>query len=204
VSRATDQALTRGQARSTRSSIALNAILILSALAIAVAALTGKPVANRDATTLDVMNRSGDVEISNSLEGQPIISVANLKPGQTASGQVTLQNTGTVRGYFYLAPLDLVSPAGPGGETLANNLIVRVSLTKSGTTSQKYGGSLAGMGTITAGRFSPGESGVYAFTVEAKNTGVPPAPTLSRPVRGDNKYQGTSASVTFGWATSPG
>jgi spore coat-associated protein N len=182
----------------------LTLLLILAALAIAVAALMGRPAAKPNVPTLDVMNRSGDVVIQNSLEGQPIVSVSNMKPGDTASGQVTLTNTGTARGYFYLAPLDLVSPPGPGGGTLADNLIVRVTLTKSGATSRKYGGLLSKMGTVTAGNYRPGESGTYTFEVEAKNTGIPAPPTLSRPVRGDNKYQGTSASVTFGWSTSPG
>jgi spore coat-associated protein N len=203
VSRASDQTLTAAHPRSRWSSIAFNAILVVAALAIALAALTGRADTKQDTPTLDVINRSGEVQISNSREGLPIVSVANLKPGQTASGQVTLQNTGTVRGYFYLAPQDLVSPPGPGGATLAQNLIVRVSLTKGATTSQKYGGVLSNMGVITAGRFSPGESGTYTFQVEAKNTGIPAPPTLSRPVRGDNKYQGTSASATFGWSTSP-
>jgi hypothetical protein len=204
VSRAADQALTPVHRSPKCSSVALNAFLIFAALAIALAAMMGRPDAKGETPTLDVVNRDGEVVIQNSREGLPIVSVGNLGPGQKASGQVTLQNTGTVRGYFYLAPLDLVSPPGPGGATLAENLIVRVSLAKGGTTSQKYGGVLSNMGTITAGRFSPGERGTYTFEVEAKNTGIPAPPTLSRPIRGDNKYQGTSASVTFGWSTSPG
>jgi spore coat-associated protein N len=199
-----NQVLTSDRPGSKRGSIVFTAFLIVAALAIAVAAVVGRPDAKGDTPTLDVINRSGEVQISNSREGLPIVSVANLKPGQTASGQVTLQNTGTVRGYFYLAPLDLLSPPGPGGGTLAQNLMVRIFLTRAGTTSQKYGGVLANMGTITAGRFSPGESATYRFEVQAKDTGMPAPPTLSRPVRGDNKYQGTSASVTFGWSTSPG
>jgi hypothetical protein len=203
VSGPADQALTTGRHRSRRSSIVVNGILILAAVAIALAAMMGRPEANQDTPTLDVLNRSGTVVIQNSLEGQPIVSMANMKPGQVASGQVTLKNTGTARGYFYLAPLDLVSPVGPGGATLADNLIVRVSLTKSGATSTKFNGLLSKMGTVTVGNFRPGESGTYTFQVQAKNTGVPAPPTLSRPVRGDNKYQGTSATVTFGWSTSP-
>lgn len=199
-----NQAFPARARRSKRSSIALNAILLLAALAIAAAALMGKPNAGGHEPTLDVINRSGDAQIHNSREGLPIISVANLKPGETASGQVTLSNTGTARGYFYLAPLNLVSNPGPGGATLAENLLVRVKLTKGATTSSKYYGSLSGMGTVTAGRFSPGESGTYTFEVQARNTGMPAPPTLSRPVRGDNKYQGATASVDFGWATSPG
>jgi hypothetical protein len=200
---AANQALTTGRHRSRRSSIAFNAILIVAALAIALAALVGTPGAKQDTPTLDVLNRSGTVVIQNSLEGQPIVSMANMKPGQVASGQVTLKNTGTARGYFYLAPLDLVSPVGPGGATLADNLMVKVILSKDGATSTKYNGRLSKMGTRTAGRFSPGQSGTYTFQVQAVNTGVPASPTLSRPVRGDNKYQGTSATVTFGWSTSP-
>jgi spore coat-associated protein N len=204
VSRPADHALAPGRQRSKPSSIAFTVILIVATLAIAVAALMGRPAAAPNAPTLDVMNRSGDVVIQNSLEGEPIVSMENMKPGDTASGQVTLTNTGDARGYFYLAPLDLVSPPGPGGATLADNLIVRVTLTKSGATSRKYGGLLSKMGTVTAGNYRPGESGTYTFEVTAKDTGIPAPPTLSRPVRGDNKYQGTSASVTFGWSTSPG
>jgi spore coat-associated protein N len=202
VSRASDQALTSSHQRSKWSSTALTVTLIFAALAISLAALMGAPDAKRDAPTLDVINRSGDVEIQNSLEGEPIVSVANMKPGDTASGQITLTNTGDARGYFYLRAQDLVSPPGPGGGTLADNLMVRVTLTKSGATSTKYGGLLSKMGTVTAGNYRPGESGTYEFRVEAKDTGIPAPPTLSRPVRGDNKYQGTSASVTFAWSTT--
>jgi hypothetical protein len=204
VTRASDHALTAAHPRSRWSSIAFNAILIVAALAIAVAALMGRPDAKQDTPTLEVMNRSGDVVIQNSLEGQPIISVGNTKPGQMASGQVTLKNTGTARGIFYLAPLDLVSPVGPGGARLSHNLIVRVTLTKGGATSRKFRGLLSKMGArTTAGGFSPGQSGTYTFQVQAVNTGIPARPTRSRPVQGDNKYQGTSAAVTFGWSTSP-
>jgi spore coat-associated protein N len=184
--------------------MAVTLILILGALGIALAALIGMPDGNRKAPTLDVINRSGVVQISNSREGLPIISVGNLRPGQTASGQVTLKNTGTARGYIYLAPLGLVSPPGPKGGTLADNLTVRVSLIKGGATSRKYNSVLSKMGTVTAGRFAPGENGTFQFEVQAKNTGMPPPPTRSRPMRGDNKYQGAIASVTFGWSTTPG
>jgi hypothetical protein len=181
----------------------LNAVLVLAALAIAAAALMGKSDAKPDTPTLDVLNSDGVVQMSNSRAGLPIVTAENLAPGQSASGQVTLENTGTARGYFYLRPHGLVSPAGPGGGQLADNLLLHVTLTKGGVTSRKYAGLISKMGTITAGRFSPGESGTYTFEVEAKNTGIPAPPTLSRPVRGDNKYQGTSASVDFRWSTYP-
>ena len=177
--------------------------LVVAALAVALATLVDSPDAKRT-PTLDVVNRDGEVVISNSKEGLPIVSIANAAPGDTASGEVTLENTGTARGYFYLAPQDLVSDPGAGGGTLADNLIVRVFLTKDGHTNKKYGGLLSKMGTKKAGRYHPGDTGTYEFEVELKDTGIPAPPTLSRPVRGDNKYQGTSASVTFGWSTSPG
>jgi hypothetical protein len=204
MSGAADQALTTGHGRSRPNSMAATLILILGALGIALAALMGMPDGKRKAPTLDVINQAGVVQISNSREGLPIVSVGNLRPGQTASGQVTLKNNGTARGYIYLAPLGLVSPPGPAGGTLADNLTVRVSLVKGGATSRKYNGVLCKMGTITAGRFAPGESGTFQFDVQAKDTGMPPPPTRSRPMRGDNKYQGAIASVTFGWSTSPG
>jgi spore coat-associated protein N len=178
-------------------------LVILVALAVALATLLETPDAKRDAPTIDVVAQAGDVVISNSKDGLPIVSMANMKPGDTSSGEVTLQNTGTARGYFYLAPQNLVSPPGPSGESLAEHLILRVSLTKNGVTSKKYGGRLSNMGTRTAGNFRPGDIGTYTFEAIAEDTGVPAPPTLSRPVRGDNKYQGTSASVTFGWSSTP-
>lgn len=157
---------------------------------------------SRTPPTLDVVTRDGDVEIWNSLEGYPIVSMEDMKPGDTASGEVTLENTGTARGHFYLAPQDLVDTPGPGGDGLAEHLIVRVSLDKDGKVSKKYGGLLSKMGTRKAGRFRPGETGTYTFEAIAKDTGTPARPTKSHPVRGDNKYQGSLASVTFGWAPS--
>jgi spore coat-associated protein N len=186
-----------------QSSVGVTVLLILAALAIALATLVDAPDEKRGTPQLAVVNQSGHVVISNSKEGQPIVSMSNMKPGDTASGTVTLQNTGTVRGYFYLAPHDLVSLPGPGGESLAENLIIRVTLDKSGATDRKYNGRLSKMGTVTAGRFRPGETGTYTFEAIAEDTGIPAPPTLSRPIRGDNKYQGTSASVTFAWAPTP-
>lgn len=185
------------------TSIPLTAAFALAALAVALATAVGPPY-ERETQPFEVLQANGDVVISNSKEGLPILSMSNMKPGDTATGTVELQNTGSARGYIYLAPLDIVSPPGPGGGTLAENLMVRVSLTKGGVTDRKHNGILSKMGTVTAGRFRPGETGTYTFELIARDTGLPPPPTLSRPVRGDNKYQGTSASVTFGWSTSPG
>jgi hypothetical protein len=208
VSRGADPTLEPGlrpaeRAGGGRGSVVLTLFLILAALAVALATLAGPP-GEREAARLDVRNVNGDVVISNSKEGMPIVSMPNLAPGDTATGDVTLENTGTARGYFYLAPQDLVSTPGPGGGDLADRLIVRVTLTKEGgTPKQRYGGPLSEMGTVVAGRFSPGESGTYEFETLTKSTGIPGRPTPSRPYRGDNKLQGSSVSVTFGWGTSP-
>jgi hypothetical protein len=179
-------------------------LLILAALAVALATLLETPDAKHAAPRLDVVAQSGDVVIDNSKEGLPIVSIENGAPGNRASGFVTMENTGTSRGYFYLAPQDLVSNPGPGGGVLAENLNLHVTLTKGGVTRKKYLGPLSNMGVKEAGRFFPGEVGTYEFKVTYRDTGIPGPPTPSRPVRGDNKYQGTSASVTFGWSTSPG
>jgi hypothetical protein len=180
-------------------------LLIMAALAVALATLLETPDAKDAAPRIDVVEASGDVVIQNSKENMPIIEMdVGAAPGDTAEGQVTLTNTGTARGYFYLAALDLVSEPGPGGGRLADYLSLRVTLDKGGQTSKKYGGLLANMGTHVAGRFSPGESGTYTFKATFPDTGVPAPPTQSRPVRGDNKWQGTEATVTFGWAPDPG
>lgn len=201
VAEARAEAAGRHSGRS-RASI-LTVALILVALAVALGTLIEPTGAEPDTPRLAVARTSGEVTIENSLEGYPIVSMEDMKPGDTASGEVTLTNTGTARGHFYLAPQDLVDTPGPGGDGLAEHLIVRVSLDKDGKVSRKYGGLLSKMGTRKAGRFRPGETGTYTFEAIAKDTGIPAPPTLSRPYRGDNKYQDSEASVTFGWSTSP-
>jgi hypothetical protein len=186
-----------------RTSIPLTVALILVAFALVLATLLGPPSATPDTPRIDFVTQNGDLVITNSLEGDPIVSMANMAPGETASGDVTLENTGTARGFFYLAPQDLVSVPGPGGGDLADVLIMRITFVKAGRTRRVYHGPLSQMGTRQVGRFRPGESATYSFDVHFHSKGPAGRPNPSRPYRGDNKYQSSSASVTFGWATAP-
>ena len=45
-----------------------------------------------------------------------------MRPGEEASGSVTITNTGTVTGALTLAPAAPADTPGPGGGTLSNKL----------------------------------------------------------------------------------
>ena len=56
---------------------------------------------------------TGKPIVSNSLEGKPILSVADLRPGQSRSGQLTMTNAGSAPETVYLWQSSLTS--GPPG-----------------------------------------------------------------------------------------
>ena len=46
------------------------------------------------------MSTSGSFTQSNSRAGMPIFTATNVGPGDSASGEVTIANTGTLKGNF--------------------------------------------------------------------------------------------------------
>jgi hypothetical protein len=55
----------------------------------------------------------GELELQNSLEGQPLLTADNVGPGDSTSGTVTLSNTGTLAGSLSLAAGDVSDSGGP-------------------------------------------------------------------------------------------
>src|SRR5215208_6147880 len=73
------------------------------------------PVATASAAT-------GSLSIANSRDGGAILSAAGLAPGRSTSGEVTIQNTGTVTGGFSLASSGLSEGPGRGGGLLSQRV----------------------------------------------------------------------------------
>jgi spore coat-associated protein N len=174
--------------------------LTLAALATSLAAL-GLVVGSGADFTSATANPSntfsaGSLSQSNSKDNAAILTASGLKPGGTATGSVTIANTGSIPGTFTLSKSNLTNPVlGPASEKLSDQLDL---LIKDGTTTV-YTGKLGAMGslpldgdTVAAGVQQFGASGAptathtYAFTV-----------TL--PAATGNAYQGTSTSVQFDW-----
>lgn len=142
---------------------------------------------------------SGSLSHTNSKNNAAILTASGMKPGGTATGSVTITNTGSLAGTFSLAKSDLTNPIlGSGGEKLSDQLDL---LIKDGSTTV-YAGKLGAMGTIAL----DGDT-VTAGTQQFGATGTPTAAhtydfTVTLPSATGNAYQGTSTSVQYDWTAT--
>jgi spore coat-associated protein N len=128
---------------------------------------------------------------SNSKDGEAILSLANMRPGASATGTVTIANTGTIAGDFALAPSDMSDVPGPGGGALSGVLDLLVEDLTGGAPLTVYAGKLAAMGARPLGTFAGGEAHSYRFTVSFPSTG--PA---------DNTLMASRLSVSYRWTAT--
>ncbi len=143
-----------------------------------------------------VKSASGSFTQSNSRAGMPIFTASNVGPGNSASGEVTIANTGTLKGYFYLSQSQLTDTVGPGGGALSNRLRLTVrDVTSPGAPTTVYSGPFAAMNTQPLGFISPDAARRYSFTALFLDGGTPPTAGA-----GDNAYKGSSTSVRYVWS----
>jgi spore coat-associated protein N len=136
---------------------------------------------------------SGTLSMVNSKQGTAVLSATNLRPTGSATGNVDIENTGSLSGAFTLsrtAPVDSDS-SNPMSAKL--NLVVVDCGTFAGATAPtcgdgddatKYTGTLAAMGTTALGTYNANVKHRYSFTVTLDGTA-------------GNAYQGDSSSVQF-------
>lgn len=141
---------------------------------------------------------SGTLSIGNS-SNSAILTASNLRPGDSSTGTVDIQNTGSLSGTFSL------SRGTPSNSDATNPLSDKLNVTVvdcgawSGSTPatcdgadpEKYSGTLSAMSSAVAlGTFAADEKHRYRFTVGFDSSA------------GD-AYQGDSSTVQFTWnATS--
>src|SRR3954447_795362 len=163
--------------RTIRRTLATLALGGAVAFAIAV---PGRAEGPRAASTF----QSGAFAQSNSSEGSAILSMANMRPGDSVTGTVGIANDGDLRGTFTLASTIDADQPGVGGGDLASVLALVVTDAGSGHTI--YSGTVAGLASAPLGDFSAGESRSYRFTV-----------TL--PAGSDNSVAGGSVTARYSW-----
>jgi hypothetical protein len=118
-----------------------------------------------------------------------IFSVANMKPGDSTSGTVRVDNTGSVAGDFSLALANVVSTPGPNGGNLAGKLNLHVE-DVTGTPADVYNGLVSGFGPAKslAPSWAGGTNRTYKFTVSWAAGAT------------DNNYQGSELELDFDWS----
>jgi hypothetical protein len=156
----------------------------LAALVLLAAALTARaPQGPR----LDLVAASGALQITNSQAGQAILRGEGLRPGEAATGSLTLTNAGDARAALALDAAIERETAGAGGGRLWDALDVVVSdVTDPRAPFAVYAGPLADMGRLTFGALAPAQRRTYQFAVSLARAG--------------NAYQGARLSLGLAWS----
>jgi hypothetical protein len=173
------------------------ALTALTALAAAVAVAVGSSAAFT-ASSANPNNTfaAGTLSILNSKEGLAVLTASGLKPGDSASGVVDVQNSGSLSGAFTLGKSGIVDSDGANPMSAKLNLVVKdCGDFSSGTPTcdagdpQLYSGTISAMGTVALGTFAAGVKHRYEFAVTFDSSAT-------------NAYQGDSSSVQFDWNAS--
>lgn len=178
-----------------RSLLALASALAAVAVAIGSGATFTSGTANPSNTF-----SAGILSQSSSRNNAAILTASNMIPGSSASGTVTIANTGTVSGTFSLGESNITDTPGKNGGKLSGDLrLIVQNVTNSSSPITVYSGPLDAMPTKSLGTIAPGSANarVYKFTVTMPDNGTPAGPTS-----GDNAYQGSSTSVQFNWTAT--
>lgn len=166
--------------------LALNAVLGVIALGLAFAP------PGEGAPNLRLASASGSLSLSNSKEGTAIFRAAAMRPGEEASGSVTITNTGTVNAALSLAPEAAADTPGAGGGRLAGKLemlVIDVTVVNDPVT--VYAGTVAQMPATNVGSLEPGAHRTYLFVA-----------SLARGGAADNAYQGATLTTGFRWSAT--
>jgi hypothetical protein len=135
----------------------------------------------------------GTLSQSNSKSGAAILSATDMRPGETATGSVTIANTGTAAGDFTLSSFDVTDVPGRGGGLLSMALVATVlDVTDPAAPRRVYTGSLGAMTTRALGAFGPGAQHTYRFSV-----GLPNAAGSAL-----DDVQGGSVTIGYRWKAS--
>jgi len=184
VSVSTEKGLTRIMSKN----LPLTKILLsLAAIAVVAVAAVGGTFANFTATPTTISSNafaSGSLTMSRSGTGAIFSSVA-MKIGDTATGSVTITNTGTLSGAYTLAG------TSSGSASLASQLHLTLYKDVDGGTAI-YDGSLGSFSSVALGTFAAsGDAHTFYFHVSLPSTGS---------TAGDNALQGLSADESFTWS----
>jgi hypothetical protein len=122
-----------------------------------------------------------------------LFNARNLTPGIIRAAQITITNSGTAAADVTFRPSDLTDAPAGLPERLSSVLVLSAEdATNRFAPITFYSGTLARVRTVALGRFAPGESRVYRFTITF------PA---GRSDAADNPLQGAVSTIRFHWDT---
>jgi spore coat-associated protein N len=171
-----------------KQSILTKILLSLAAAAVVAVAAVGGTFANFTATPTSVASNAfatGSLLMTRSGSGA-IFSASAMKIGDSATGSITISNTGSLAGAYTL------TGSSSGDAALANQLTLKIYADTDNSGSPVYNGTLGGFSSVSLGTFAASTgSHTYYFHVTLPTAGSDTA---------DNAFQGLSASESFTWS----
>jgi hypothetical protein len=178
-------------------SLPLTRLITLAAIFAVVAVCASSGLAGPAPPHAILVNASGDLQVTNSREGQAILQTNGLAPGQSVSGTVELANAGALAGDLGLTQVELQEQPGANGGLLSNAIQLEVADVTGGDSIPVFAGALNGLGDRGVGSLGPGKVRRFRFTASLPDTGRPPGPTS-----GDNVYAGSGITVRYAWTAT--
>jgi hypothetical protein len=179
---------------------AVSRLLISAGLCLAIFGCAQAALSTEHSNARAVITQaSGDLRITNSLNGQAIFQASDLAPGRSVTGDVQIANVGSLVGDLTLAQLDVSDQPGPNGGRLSDAVQLDVRDVTGGSSIPVYIGGLQAVGTRPLGSLRAGHARTYRLTASLADGGAPSSPT-----NGDNAYAGSRVTVRYVWtATAP-
>jgi hypothetical protein len=135
---------------------------------------------------------TGTLTMNNTPSGMST-TIANMVPGDFRDASVTIENTGDVRGDFYLEPVLVTENT----QAIADELDLVVTDKALGTV--VYEGKLSKLGQQHLGLWASAEAHTYAFHVTFPDKGTTAGTKGAGVVGSDNQYMGATTTVDFNW-----
>ena len=172
----------------------VSALFVLSLVAM-MAVASGASFTSTSANPGNIVT-AGTMSHSNSEADDTILAVTGLKPDDSASGTVDIENTGDSAGVFTLTKSNVVD--GDTGNPLSAKLdLVVEDLGPPSAPTAPQESTTASSAPWAPSIWAPtrtGEAHRYKFTVTFPDGGTPSGPTT-----GDNAYKGDSVEVDYNW-----
>ena len=134
---------------------------------------------------------AGTLTMSNSKDNAAIFTASNMKPGDSTTGTVDIENTGSLAGTFTLTRTALSNSDATNPMADKINLVIEdcgTDGTCDGSDTVIYNGTLSGMGSspYALGNFPAGVEHRYEFRATFDSSA-------------GNAYQGDNSSAVFPW-----
>ena len=169
--------------------VSVSRLLSLAAIFAVAAVCAGAGAARPERPPEAILTQAtGDLQLSNSQDGQAIFQASGLAPGRSVTGTVRLTNSGTLPGDLSLHQLDVSDSPGPGGGRLSDVVYLEITDVTGGSSIPVFSGQLGGLGSRPLGAIGPGEGRTFRFTASLPDM--------------DNAFAGSGLTVRYAWNAS--